>query len=64
MKLKHIKVSDQPTVLPPAQQFPSARYFQVHFEHIQQTVRELGEKLELVQRQLAELSAQRDKSSG
>jgi len=41
--------------LPP---FPSARYFQVHFEQLYQLIHELGEKLDATNRELALLRTQ------
>ncbi|HYE37047.1 hypothetical protein [Methylocaldum sp.] len=33
--------------------FPSARYFQIHFEQLNQLIHELGEKLDATNRELA-----------
>ncbi|WP_077730509.1 hypothetical protein [Methylocaldum sp. 14B] len=41
--------------VPPA--FPSARYFQIHFEQLYQLIHELREKLDATARELAQLRA-------
>ncbi|CAL1240832.1 hypothetical protein [Candidatus Methylocalor cossyra] len=38
--------------------FPSARYFQIHFEHLHAALAVLGYELEHLKRQLAELQRQ------
>lgn len=35
--------------------FPSARYFQVHFEYLHETIGELKQQIETANRQIAEL---------
>ncbi|TPQ27327.1 hypothetical protein ACH518_06485 [Methylomonas sp. HW2-6] len=35
--------------------FPSARYFQVHFEYLHETIAELKQQIETANRQIAEL---------
>ncbi|CAL1241779.1 hypothetical protein [Candidatus Methylocalor cossyra] len=59
MQSKQLPVSAQPDSTP-TPKFPSARYFQVHFEHLQQTLQAIGDRLETLQRELAELRRQRE----
>ncbi|MCQ8182021.1 hypothetical protein NP603_12950 [Methylomonas sp. SURF-1] len=56
MKSRHTRSS--PAEMPAdkaAPGFPSARYFQVHFEYLHETIGELKQQIETANRQIAEL---------
>jgi len=43
---------------PPEQPFPSARYFQIHFQYLQEIIGDLRLQMEKANQQIAELQGQ------
>lgn len=44
--------------MPPEQKFPSARYFQIHFQYLQEIIADLHLQMENANQQIAELQRQ------
>ncbi|WP_374090078.1 hypothetical protein [Methylomicrobium lacus] len=45
-------------LVPPEQKFPSARYFQIHFQYLQEIIGDLHLQMEKANQQIAELQRQ------
>jgi hypothetical protein len=58
MKFDQSRPSDLASTAAPMPSFPSACYFQVHFEYLHQVISDLGTRLETIQNELADLRRQ------
>jgi hypothetical protein len=64
-RLKEIAENGKRTVEPSSSlRYPSARYFQIHFEHVYELLADLKQQLDETQAQIAVLKRERDISSG